>query len=277
MKPLLWDALNPFTGQPFTWDDPNLRWGDPAYYLEPGDPGFVPYPGQTASHPTLKPKRKRMAKSDYIAQNDDLFAAQLQTFKTGIGAYATVAIAIVILASSIQAQTPKALPKPSPSDIRVLPFCGTKKDLKIDPKTKGIFDELSVTKSGRIHIHGTKQEDSGRINGEVVYHIGKIVMIPTDDRTGKLVAKLGSQQSVRRYFMGLELEDKLQTEELMLKEGQIYDWSVKSENGNTTFKITAGQAAVATVTAPTAQVKGVGFAAAVRFTKNKADLEVTFD
>lgn len=30
-----------------------------------------------------------MAKSDYIAQNDDLFAAQLQTFKTGIGAYAT--------------------------------------------------------------------------------------------------------------------------------------------------------------------------------------------
>ena len=30
-----------------------------------------------------------MAKSDYIAQNDDQFAAQLQTFKTGIGAYAT--------------------------------------------------------------------------------------------------------------------------------------------------------------------------------------------
>lgn len=43
MKPLLWDAINPFTGKPFTWDDPNLRWGSPSYYLEPGDPGFVPY------------------------------------------------------------------------------------------------------------------------------------------------------------------------------------------------------------------------------------------
>jgi hypothetical protein len=24
------------------WDDPNLRWGSPAYLLEPGDPGYVP-------------------------------------------------------------------------------------------------------------------------------------------------------------------------------------------------------------------------------------------
>jgi hypothetical protein len=189
----------------------------------------------------------------------------------------TAAIAMVILASSIQAQTPKPTPKPSPSDVRVLPFCGTKKDLKIDPKTKGIFNELSVTKSGRIRIYGTKQEDSGRINGEVVYHIGKIALIPTEDRTGKLVAKLGTQLSVRRYFVALEFDDKLQTEEVTLKEGQIYDWSVKSGNGNTTFTITAAQAAVATITAPTAQVKGVGFAAALRFTKNKADLEVSFD
>lgn len=105
MKPLLWDAINPFTGLPFTWDDPNLRWGDPSYYLEPGDPGFVPYPGQTASQPTLKPKRKRMAKSDYIAQNDDLFAAQLQTFKTGIGAYAT---ALGVTPAQITAQAADA-------------------------------------------------------------------------------------------------------------------------------------------------------------------------
>ena len=55
MKTLHWDAINPFTGRPFTWDDPNLRWGDPSYYLEPGDPGFVPYPGMT---PPAKPKRK---------------------------------------------------------------------------------------------------------------------------------------------------------------------------------------------------------------------------
>ncbi|MCB1093032.1 MAG: hypothetical protein KDL87_15955, partial [Verrucomicrobiae bacterium] len=55
MKPLLWDALNPFTGKPFTWDDPNLRWGDPAYYLEPGDEGFVPYD----TPPVTKPVKRR--------------------------------------------------------------------------------------------------------------------------------------------------------------------------------------------------------------------------
>jgi hypothetical protein len=63
MKPLYWDAINPFTGQPFTWDDPNLRWGDPSYYLEPGDPGFVPY---AASTPAPKPKRKPR---NYMASN----------------------------------------------------------------------------------------------------------------------------------------------------------------------------------------------------------------
>lgn len=29
VKTLHWDAINPFTGRPFTWDDPNLRWGRP--------------------------------------------------------------------------------------------------------------------------------------------------------------------------------------------------------------------------------------------------------
>lgn len=56
MKTLHWDAINPFTGRPFTWDDPNLRWGDPAYYLEPGDPGFVPY---GPPPPAPKPKKKK--------------------------------------------------------------------------------------------------------------------------------------------------------------------------------------------------------------------------
>lgn len=60
MKPLHWDAINPFTGTPYTWDDPNLRWGDPAYALEPGDPGFVPYPNALpAARPSPKRKMKR--------------------------------------------------------------------------------------------------------------------------------------------------------------------------------------------------------------------------
>jgi hypothetical protein len=65
MKTLHWDAINPFTGKPFTWDDPNLRWGDPSYYLEPGDEGFVPY-GTPAPKPAPKKKpfrRKAKAKT----------------------------------------------------------------------------------------------------------------------------------------------------------------------------------------------------------------------
>ncbi|MBL9152247.1 MAG: hypothetical protein JNK37_07175 [Verrucomicrobiales bacterium] len=62
MKPLLWDAINPFTGLPFTWDDPNLRFVDGiGMYLEPGDPGFVPY--DTPPPPRRKPfRRKRKLK-----------------------------------------------------------------------------------------------------------------------------------------------------------------------------------------------------------------------
>ena len=45
MKPLLWDSneIDPFTGQPFTWDspNPNVTWDG---ILEPGDAGYVPPP-----------------------------------------------------------------------------------------------------------------------------------------------------------------------------------------------------------------------------------------
>jgi hypothetical protein len=56
MKPLHWDAINPITGTPFTWDDPNLRWGSPSYYLEPGDAGFVPYATPVPVPPVKKKK-----------------------------------------------------------------------------------------------------------------------------------------------------------------------------------------------------------------------------
>ena len=47
MKTFHLDMMNPFTGEPFSWEDPNVIWGEPACYLEPGDSGFVPYPGQS--------------------------------------------------------------------------------------------------------------------------------------------------------------------------------------------------------------------------------------
>jgi hypothetical protein len=69
---------------PFTWDDPNLFWGDPAYYLEPGDPAFVPYPVTTPAQ-TQKPKRKTIPKSDYIPTDDNGKASLFVLFRDNIG------------------------------------------------------------------------------------------------------------------------------------------------------------------------------------------------
>ena len=94
MKPLLWDAINPITGTPFFWDDPNLCWGDPSYYLEPGDPGFVPYPGFPTTTPTQKPTRNRMPKSDYMPTDDNGKASLFVLFRDNIGQFlATLGIA----------------------------------------------------------------------------------------------------------------------------------------------------------------------------------------
>jgi len=43
----------------FHWDDPNLRWGEPSYLLEPGDPGYVPPLPSAPEPPTKKKKMKR--------------------------------------------------------------------------------------------------------------------------------------------------------------------------------------------------------------------------
>jgi hypothetical protein len=86
MKPLHWDSINPFTGTPFRFGDPNLRWGSPAYYLEPGDPGFVPYTA-TSPAPTHKLKKHTMAKSDFLATDDNGKASQFVLFRDNIGKY----------------------------------------------------------------------------------------------------------------------------------------------------------------------------------------------
>ena len=49
MKTFHWGMNNIITGSQFSWDDSNVHWGEPGYYLEPGDAGFVPYPGQVTS------------------------------------------------------------------------------------------------------------------------------------------------------------------------------------------------------------------------------------
>jgi hypothetical protein len=53
------------------WDDPNARWGDPSYVLEPGDPGYIP-PNPQPHH---KKGRKNMAYNPTPDRMEELFAA----------------------------------------------------------------------------------------------------------------------------------------------------------------------------------------------------------
>ena len=86
MKPLHWDAINPFTGTPFTFDDPNLKFVNGlGVYLEPGDPGFVPYPVSSPIQ-TQKPRKSTMPKSDYMPTDDEGKAKLFVLFRDNIGA-----------------------------------------------------------------------------------------------------------------------------------------------------------------------------------------------
>lgn len=92
MKPLFWDMINPITGTPFCWDDPNLFFdaNGIGMYLEPGDPGFVPYPGFPLITPTPKPKKRTMPKADFLATDDNGKATQFILFRDTIAQYLPV-------------------------------------------------------------------------------------------------------------------------------------------------------------------------------------------
>ena len=78
MKPLYWDSIDPATGQPYTWDDPNLTWDG---ILEPGDPGYVP---PLNSQP---PKQKRMKRQAYYPTNAPEQIVWLENFRNKLAAY----------------------------------------------------------------------------------------------------------------------------------------------------------------------------------------------
>jgi hypothetical protein len=95
MKTLHWDAINPFTGKPFTWDDPNLRWGDPSYYLEPGDEGFVPYDTPVPKPSPKKKPFRRKAKPhppETTNRSTTMPTFQYNTRQNPHGGYTTTAV-----------------------------------------------------------------------------------------------------------------------------------------------------------------------------------------
>ncbi len=75
----------------FHADDPNIYWGEPSYQLQPGDPGYVPYPTPLPANPSNKKStRKNMVKDDRIKKKDAEFLKQLITFDKNVAAHATV-------------------------------------------------------------------------------------------------------------------------------------------------------------------------------------------
>ncbi|MEZ0277454.1 MAG: hypothetical protein ACAH88_21255 [Roseimicrobium sp.] len=163
------------------------------------------------------------------------------------------------------------------SDIRVVPFCATMSAKKLDPKTPGIFNELTVTKRDGFSIQGRKRNDSGRVDGEVVYHLGKLALVPAGDRTGKISVEVPSKTNVTSYYAVLELADSLVSTQLKLEVGKNYSWSVASKGGQTIMRVMDGNVQVDAVQTDTDKLLGIGFAASVRWEKNEADIHVTFE
>jgi hypothetical protein len=78
MKPFYWDSINPATGQPYRWDEPNLTWDG---ILEPGDPGYVPPPAQQPQ------KQKRMKRQAYYPTSAPEQIVWLENFRSKLGGY----------------------------------------------------------------------------------------------------------------------------------------------------------------------------------------------
>ena len=82
MRTASWDSGDP----EMYYDNPNLRWGNPAYLLEPGDPGYV---GPIPSVNKPKKKGKRMKHNSYYPLRQTDQAAWLMNFKDKLPGYAT--------------------------------------------------------------------------------------------------------------------------------------------------------------------------------------------
>lgn len=184
-------------------------------------------------------------------------------------------LAGLCLVAETEAATPR-LP-PSQADVEVLPFCGTEKSKRLDPKQPGMFRELEVTVAGSIHIHGRKQRDNWRLDDRVVYHLGKAALISPEEWKGKLTAKEGTKSDVRAFYAVLDLGDELVSKDIPLDSFKSYSWNVQNVGGEISLTVMDGTKTLAQIKAPSGKVKHIGFAATVRWKKNEADLEVSFD
>uniref|UniRef100_UPI003783CA8F fibronectin type III domain-containing protein n=1 Tax=Prosthecobacter sp. TaxID=1965333 RepID=UPI003783CA8F len=76
MKPVTWDSG-------VTWDDKNLRWGNPSYLLEPGDPGYIHTAPASAAANTQK---RHTTMNNETPRNQKLLLALAKEMKSGAAA-----------------------------------------------------------------------------------------------------------------------------------------------------------------------------------------------
>ncbi len=79
MRTAIWDSGDP----EMYFDNPNLRWGSPAYLLEPGDPGYVPpFPSVNNTN-----KNKHMKKThDLVPKQNAAYLKWHDNLKAGVTA-----------------------------------------------------------------------------------------------------------------------------------------------------------------------------------------------
>ena len=193
----------------------------------------------------------------------------------------TLVIFFMAIGSMVKGAPPKETepPKLSPKDFVVLPFCNTLPTQKLDPKQERIFDELKVTTSSRVRIHGKKVYDAGWVGRALHYHLGKVVLAPWHDRKGSLAAKEPSGSDAVSYYIVLDMGNALRTKWVTLQKDKVYHWTLETEAGVRRFVVfdVDGTKEVATLSAPEADVKGFGFAATARWPGNVVDVAADFE
>lgn len=186
------------------------------------------------------------------------------------------------LSQGTKTDTKEKPPQVAVKDVKVHPWTANRRELKIDPKTKGIFDEhrVSVTagKQTRIRISGKMKHAGGNLEGSPVLHLGKIALVPISERSGSIKVGEPSATDNSNYLILLEgADEKLKTEILELKKNVNYNWSVVKSDGKIVYTVVSDGEKKWSLTASEKDVRSFGIGAWTRFEDQKTEIDFTID
>ena len=162
--------------------------------------------------------------------------------------------------------------------VEIVPWAAEMDKVKFKPHDKAVPDELRVTINGpQIEIDGVKKHDTSRIEGNLIAHWGKLVLISAPPpQSGTFLSRVPFVDDGTRYGIALEMSDgtiKSSLKPVKLDTG--CDWSVRIDGGALNFEITEGGVQQNSLGAKVSDVKAFGFISIVRYHGNKSDLVVT--